>query len=168
MKYFKFALLSIYDNIKMNLLMIFEIIIVLLGVNIIVGGYNNRNMLIEPYKNILNKTGWYMISDKNISTEELIIDDMQGDLHQIRMGNYFDDITTDNGNISIRIKICPDEIIDNMKLSVHSGNWKTSSENDIICIAAPNKFGVSAGDTIKTSRISGITVSAVLTDPCYL
>lgn len=91
--------------------MILEIIVVLLGVNIIVGGYNNRNMLIEPYQNILNKTSWYMISDKNISIEEPILGDMQGDLHEIRMGNYFDDIMTDSRNISIRIKICPDEII---------------------------------------------------------
>ena len=59
MKYFRFAFMAIYDNIRMNLLMILEIVVVLLGVNIIVGAYNNRNMLVEPYREILEKTGWY-------------------------------------------------------------------------------------------------------------
>ncbi len=164
MKYFKFAFMSIYDNIRMTLLMILEIIVVLLGVNIIVGAYNNRNMLIEPYKEILEKTGWYMANDKNVVNDEPLLDDMQGDLQQIRIVNYFDNM----GDISIRIKIVPNEIIDNMKLSVQSGKWKTSSEKDTVCIAAPNKYGISTGDVIQTANINGIKVTAVLTDPCYI
>ena len=54
MKYFRFAFMSIYDNIKVNILMIVEILVILLGVNIIVGGYNNRNMLYKPYYDLLN------------------------------------------------------------------------------------------------------------------
>lgn len=164
MKYFKFAFLSIYDNIKMNLLMILEIIVVLTGINIIIGAYNNRNMLIEPYETILEKTGWYMVNDKNVVNDEPLLDDMQGDLKQIRMYNYFDSM----GDIPIHIKIVPDEIIDNMELSVQSGKWKTSSEKEIVCISAPNKYGISADDVIKTANISEIKVSAVLTDPCYI
>lgn len=164
MKYFKFAFLSIYDNIKMNLLIILEIIVVLTGTNIIVGAYNNRNMMIEPYKAILEKTGWYMANDKNVVSDEPLLDDMQGNLKQIRIYNYFDNM----GNIPIHIKIVPDEIIDNMELSVQSGKWKTSSEKEIVCISAPNKYGISAGDVIKIANISEIKVSAVLTDPCYI
>lgn len=164
MKYFKFAFLSIYDNIRMNLLMILEIVFVLTGTNIIVGAYNNRNMLIEPYREILEKTGWYMVNDKNVVNDEPLLDDMQGDLKQIRMYNYFDSM----GDIPIRVKIVPDEIIDNMELSVQSGKWKTSSEKEIICISAPNKYGIREGDVIKTANISEIKVSAVLTDPCYI
>lgn len=164
MKYFKFAFMSIYDNIRMTLLMILEIIVVLLGVNIIVGAYNNRNMLIEPYKDILEKTGWYMVNDKNVVNDEPLLDDMQGDLQQIRIVNYLDYM----GDIPIRIKVVPDEIIDNMKLSVQSGKWKTSSEKDTVCISAPNKYGISAGDVIQTAQINGIRVTTVLTDPCYI
>lgn len=164
MKYFKFAFLSIYDNIKMNLLLILEIIVVLIGTNIIVGAYNNRNMLIEPYKEILEKTGWYMANDKNVVNDEPLLDDMQGDLKQIRIVNYFDNM----GDIPIRIKIVPDEIINNMKLSVQSGKWKTSSEKEIVCISAPNKYGISKGDVIQTEKINGIKVTGVLTDPCYI
>ena len=168
MKYFKFALLSIYDNVKLNLLMIIEIVIVLIGTNIIVGGYNNRNMLFKPYQNILNKTGWYMLYDKNVLTDEPIVEGMKGNLKEIRMGNYFDSISFDEGSIPIRIKIVPDEIINNMKLSVYSGKWKTRSDNDIVCISAPNKYGIGVGDVIKTPFLNGITVKAVLTDPCFL
>ncbi len=164
MKYFKFAFMSIYDNIRMTLLMILEIIVVLLGINIIIGAYNNRNMLIEPYKEILEKTGWYMVNDKNVVNDEPLLDDMQGDLKQIRIVNYLDNM----GDIPIRIKIVPDEIINNMKLSVQLGKWKTSSEKEIVCISAPNKYGISAGDVIQTANISGIKVTAVLTDPCYI
>lgn len=148
----------------MTLLMILEIIIVLLGINIIIGAYNNRNMLIEPYKEILEKTGWYMVNDKNVVNDEPLLDDMQGDLKQIRIYNYFDNTS----DIPIRIKVVPDEIIDNMKLSVQSGKWKTSSEKEIVCISAPNKYGISTGDVIQTTNISGIKVTAVLTDPCYI
>lgn len=164
MKYFKFAFLSIYDNIKMNMLLIFEIIVVLIGTNIIIGAYNNRNMLIEPYKAILEKTGWYMANDKNVVNDEPLLDDMTGDLKQIRIVNYFDNM----GNIPIKIKIVPDEIINNMKLSVQSGKWKTSSEKETVCISAPNKYGISAGHIIQTASISRIKVTAVLTDPCYI
>ena len=164
MKYFKFAFMAIYDNIIMNLLMIIEIVIVLLGTNIIIGAYNNRNMLIEPYKEILEKTGWYMANDKNVVNDKPLLGDMQGDLKQIRIVNYYDNTS----DIPIRIKIVPDEIIDNMNLSVQSGKWKTSSEKEIVCISAPNKYGISAGDVIKTANISGIKVTAVLTDPCYI
>lgn len=168
MKYFKFALLSIYDNVKLNLLMIIEIVIVLIGTNIIVGGYNNRNMLFKPYQNILNKTGWYMLYDKNVLTDEPIVEGMKGNLKEIRMGNYFDSISFDEGSIPIRIKIVPDEIINNMKLSVYSGKWETRSDNEIVCISAPNKYGIGVGDVIKTPFLNGITVKAVLTDPCFL
>ncbi len=168
MKYFKFALLSIYDNVKLNLLMIIEIIIVLIGTNIIIGGYNNRNMLFRPYQNILNKTGWYMLYDKNVLTDEPIVEGMKGSLKEIRMGNYFDSITFDDGSIPIRIKIIPDDIINKMKLSVYSGKWKTKSDKDIVCISAPNKYGIGVGYVIKTPFLDGITVKAVLTDPCYL
>lgn len=164
MKYFKFAFMSIYDNIKMNLLMIIEIVVVIIGVNIIVGSYNNRNMLIEPYSQILEKTGWYMANDKNVVNDEPLLGYFQGDLQQIRIENYLDKM----GDIPIRIKIVPDEIISNMKLSVQSGKWQTNSEKDIVCISAPNTYGISAGDTIKTARIRGIKVTAVLTDPCYI
>lgn len=148
----------------MNLLLILEIIVVLIGTNIIVGAYNNRNMLIEPYKEILEKTGWYMANDKNVVNDEPLLDDMQGDLKQIRIVNYFDNM----GDIPIRIKIVPDEIINNMKLSVQSGKWKTSSEKEIVCISAPNKYGISKGDVIQTEKINGIKVTGVLTDPCYI
>lgn len=168
MKYFKFALLSIYDNIKLNLLMIIEIVIVLIGVNIIVGGYNNRNMLFKPYQNILDKTGWYMLYDKNVLTDEPIVEGMRGDLKEIRMGNYFDNIPVKEGSIPLRIKIVPDDIINDMNLSVYSGKWETNSKDDIICISAPNIYGINVGDEIKTPLINGITVKAMLTDPCYL
>ena len=59
----------------------------------IVGGYNNRNMLFKPYQNILNKTGWYMLYDKNVLTDEPIVEGMKGNLKEIRMGNYFDSIS---------------------------------------------------------------------------
>lgn len=168
MKYFKFALLSIYDNVKLNLLMIIEIIVVLIGANIIVGGYNNRNMLFKPYQNILNKTGWYMLYDKNVLTDEPIVEGMKGNLKEIRMGNYFDNISVKEESIPLRIKIVPDDIIDGMKLSVYSGKWETRSDKDIVCISAPNKYGIGVGDIIKTPFIGGITVRAVLTDPCFL
>lgn len=49
MKYFKFAFMSIYDNIRMTLLMTLEIIVVLLGVNIIVGAYNKYTEFAEIF-----------------------------------------------------------------------------------------------------------------------
>lgn len=164
MKYFKYAFMSIRNSFKMTLLMIIEIVVVILGVNIIVGSYNNRNMLIEPYGQILEKTGWYMANDKNVVNDEPLLGYLQGDLQQIRIDNYLDNM----GDIPIRIKIVPDEIISNMKLSVQSGKWQTNSVKDIVCISAPNTYGISVGDTIKTATISGIKVTAVLTDPCYI
>ena len=164
MKYFRFAFMAIYDNIRTNLLMIIEIVIVLLGVNIIVGAYNNRNMLVEPYREILEKTGWYMVNDKNVVNNEPLLDEMKGDLKQVRIFYYLDNM----GDIPVRIKIVPDEIIDNMKLSVQSGKWETSSERETVCISAPNRYGISAGDVIRTDNIGEIRVSAVLTDPCYI
>lgn len=170
MKYFKFAFMSIYDNIKVNILMIVEILIILLGINIIVGGYNNRNMLYKPYYELLNNyTGWYLYSDTDENTGELLIDEMKGDLSEIKMQYFVDNAVINNQQIPIRILICPDEIIDNLKMSVYSGKWAVFEEDKTVCIAAPNNIGLSAGDTVTSPQLPrGITVNAVLTDPCYL
>lgn len=170
MKYFRFAFLSIYDNIKVNVLMVAEILVILLGVNVIVGGYNNRNMLYKPYYNLLNNyTGWYIASDTDENTGELLIDEMKGDLEEIRMYDFPENIEFNNQRIAAKITICPDEIIDKLKMPVYSGKWETSSNDKTVCIAAPNTFGVNVGDKISSPLFSNeITVSAILTDPCYL
>lgn len=170
MKYFRFAFMSIYDNIKVNILMIVEILIILFGVNIIVGSYNNRNMLYKPYYELLNNyTGWYLYSDTDENTGELLIDEMKGDLSEIRMQYFVDNAVINNQQVPVRIVICPDEIIDNLKMSVYSGKWEVFDEDKTVCIAAPNNIGLSAGDTLVSPQLpKGITVNAVLTDPCYL
>lgn len=170
MKYFRFAFMSIYDNIKVNILMVAEILIILLGVNIIVGGYNNRNMLYKPYYELLNNyTGWYFYSDTDENTGELLINEMKGDLSEIRMYYFVDNAVINNQQIPIRITICPDEIIDDMKLPVYSGKWELFDSNKTVCIAGPNTIGLSVGDTIVSPQLpKGITVNGILTDPGYL
>lgn len=170
MKYFRFAFMSIYDNIKVNILMIVEILVILLGVNIIVGGYNNRNMLYKPYYDLLNNyTGWYVAFDTDENTGELLTNEMKGDLEEIRMYEFSGNIEFAGQQADIKINICPDEIMDNLKMSVYSGKWETSLSDKTVCIAAPNTFGLKAGDKIISPLfLNEITVSAVLTDPCYL
>ena len=110
MKYFRFAFMSIYDNIKVNILMIVEILVILLGVNIIVGGYNNRNMLYKPYYDLLNNyTGWYVAFDTDENTGELLTNEMKGDLEEIRMYEFSGNIEFAGQQADIKINICPDE-----------------------------------------------------------
>lgn len=168
MKYFRFALISIYDNIKINLLMILEMVVVFVGVNLIIGSYNNRNMLYEPYREILNNTGWYVADDFNENTGESLTDEMKGELQIVRMYSYSNLITKNGRSIPVNITICPDEIIDNMKLPVYSGKWQTDSRKETVCIAAPNNFGISSMDEINLPLSDSIKVIGILTDPCYI
>lgn len=168
MKYFRFALISICDNIKINLLMILEMIVVFVGVNLIIGSYNNRNMLYKPYSDILSNTGWYIVSDYDENTEKPLSSQMKGKLDFIKMYSYSSLITLNGRNVPVNITICPDEILNNMKLPVNSGKWQIDSPKDIVCIAAPNNFDISSGDELKLSLANSVKISGILTDPCYI
>lgn len=168
MKYFRFALISLCDNIKINLLMILEMIVVFVGVNLIIGSYNNRNMLYKPYSDILSNTGWYIVSDYDENTGEPLSSQMKGKLDFIKMYSYSSLITLNSRNVPVNITICPDEILNNMKLPVNSGKWQIDSPKDIVCIAAPNNFGISSGDEIKLPLANSVKISGVLTDLCYI
>ena len=168
MKYFRFALISLCDNIKINLLMILEMIVVFVGVNLIIGSYNNRNMLYKPYSDILSNTGWYIVSDYDENTGEPLSSQMKGKLDFIKMYSYSSLITLNGKNVPVNITICPDEILNNMKLPVNSGKWQIDSPKDIVCIAAPNNFDISSGDELKLPLANGVKISGVLTDPCYI
>ena len=168
MKYFRFALISLCDNIKINLLMILEMIVVFVGVNLIIGSYNNRNMLYKPYSDILSNTGWYIVSDYDENTGEPLSSQMKGKLDFIKMYSYSSLITLNGRNVPVNITICPDEILNNMKLPVNSGKWQIDSPKDIVCIAAPNNFGISSGDELKLPLANSVKISGILTDPCYI
>lgn len=168
MKYFRFALISLCDNIKINLLMILEMIVVFVGVNLIIGSYNNRNMLYKPYSDILSNTGWYIVSDYDENTEKPFSSQMKGKLDFIKMYSYSSLITLNGRNVPVNITICPDEILNNMKLPVNSGKWQIDSLKDIVCIAAPNNFDISSGDELKLPLANSVKISGVLTDPCYI
>lgn len=168
MKYFRFALISICDNIKINLLMILEMIVVFVGVNLIIGSYNNRNMLYKPYSDILSNTGWYIVSDYDENTGEPLSSQMKGKLDFIKMYSYSSLITLNGRNVPVNITICPDEILNNMKLPVNSGKWQIDSPKDIVCIAAPNNFDISSGDELKLPLANSVKISGILTDPCYI
>lgn len=168
MKYFRFALISLCDNIKINLLMILEMIVVFVGVNLIIGSYNNRNMLYKPYSDILSNTGWYIVSDYDENTGEPLSSQMKGKLYFIKMYSYSSLITLNGRNVPVNITICPDEILNNMKLPVNSGKWQIDSPKDIVCIAAPNNFDISSGDELKLPLANSVKISGILTDPCYI
>ena len=168
MKYFRFALISLCDNIKINLLMILEMIVVFVGVNLIIGSYNNRNMLYKPYSDILSNTGWYIVSDYDENTGEPLSSQMKGNLNFIKMYSYSSLITLNGRNVPVNITICPDEILNNMKLPVNSGKWQIDSPKDIVCIAAPNNFDISSGDELKLPLANSVKISGILTDPCYI
>ena len=168
MKYFRFALISFCDNIKINLLMILEMIVVFVGVNLIIGSYNNRNMLYKPYSDILSNTGWYIVSDYDENTGEPLSSQMKGKLDFIKMYSYSSLITLNGRNVPVNITICPDEILNNMKLPVNSGKWQIDSPKDIVCIAAPNNFDISSGDELKLPLANSVKISGILTDPCYI
>lgn len=168
MKYFRFALISLCDNIKINLLMILEMIVVFVGVNLIIGSYNNRNMLYKPYSDILSNTGWYIVSDYDENTGEPLSSQMKGKLDFIKMYSYSSLITLNGRNVPVNITICPDEILNNMKLPVNSGKWQIDSPKDIVCIAAPNNFDISSGDELKLPLANSVKISGILTDPCYI
>ena len=168
MKYFRFALISLCDNIKINLLMILEMIVVFVGVNLIIGSYNNRNMLYKPYSDILSNTGWYIVSDYDENTGEPLSYQMKGKLDFIKMYSYSSLIILNGRNVPVNITICPDEILNNMKLPVNSGKWQIDSPKDIVCIAAPNNFDISSGDELKLPLANSVKISGILTDPCYI
>lgn len=168
MKYFRFALISLCDNIKINLLMILEMIVVFVGVNLIIGSYNNRNTLYKPYSDILSNTGWYIVSDYDENTGEPLSSQMKGNLNFIKMYSYSSLITLNGRNVPVNITICPDEILNNMKLPVNSGKWQIDSPKDIVCIAAPNNFDISSGDELKLPLANSVKISGILTDPCYI
>lgn len=62
MKYIKYGSMAFSRYLGMCILIIIQLATVTIALNISIGSFNSRNMLYAPYKDILSKEGYFIIS----------------------------------------------------------------------------------------------------------
>lgn len=179
MKYLKYGYASFTKNIFSNLIIIFQLTFLFVGLNVVIGNYNSRNMLWLPYEEIFQNDGYYwlfnpmvMPDDINEDGEQKKYDDylneeiakLQGDYTIYRIFNS--DIKTYAGK-QLRLIFVEDTIFDKLTFPTVSGGWKKSDSENTYGVISPNVNGLSTGDVVDWYGKS-ITISGVLTDPCYV
>ena len=186
MKYLRLAFLSICERLKTDLILVFQMTLMLVLVNYIIGSVSSRSMLSDTYRDVLDKQGWY-ISYHDLDHEMEYIQEQEqagGPVHSI---NWYDEtvkmlsgleyppeilavgqasVFLDDGYCA-DIFILPDDVFENITLPV-----KSSSLSGSRLLVFSNRSGIKAGDrfSVLTSDKRTLTLKAtdILTDPAYI
>lgn len=166
------------ERIKLNLVLIVQIVIILVLTNMIVSSINGRYMLYKPFEKIIKHEGamFRPCEDLFLAMLDFTEDDIQNmcqgikgkaDIHMSY--NYTDTVNIGNKNKDIAAYFMGDEFIEGLKLPLADGSWQLQeNENYIPCIISPNPYGIKTGDYIKTNHMDvKYKVMGVLTDITY-
>jgi ABC-type antimicrobial peptide transport system permease subunit len=148
-------------------MLILQLTILISAINFILASYNSRDILYEPYEDLINKQG-FLLFEKDYQTQDEINKDywhthyefaenvlpkLKGDIEIYFQQEYHGDGSNVN---PFKIVIVPDEVYDKFKLPLTNGNYDSA-------VIVPNKYGLTVGD-----KIGGIEISGILTDPTYI
>ena len=61
MKYLRVSLIALMSRFKYNIVIVLQLVIVICIVNILIGSLNSRQMLIDPYKGMIDQQGFYFL-----------------------------------------------------------------------------------------------------------
>ena len=186
MKYLKLAFLSIRERLKTDLVLVFQLIVMFVLINYIIGSVSSRTMLSDTYRSVLDKQGWY-ISYHDFDYEMEYMrqqEESGGPVHGV---NWYSETAKKlsqleyppeilavgqasvwlDGEYNADIYVLPDEVFDDITLPIRS---TALGSNKLLVF--PNKSGIGAGDefTVITTAKRKLTLKAtgILTDPTYI
>lgn len=176
---FKIIYSNYSDRIKLNLILVVQIVVILILTNFIVSSFYGRYMLYRPYEYILSEEGVMFSPEKGIADPmyefdrediENICRKLTGDT-KIHMSYSYRDALTVNENEGkdIVVHFLEEEMYDGLEFPLAEGTWDLSEHKDYIpCIIGPNRFGIGEGDYIKTDNgDTKYKVAGVLTAHTY-
>ena len=186
MKYLKLAFLSIRERLKTDLVLVFQLIVMFVLVNYIIGSVSSRTMLSDTYRSVLDKQGWYFTyHDIEYEIEYKQQEEESGG--PVYGVNWYSETTKllsqleyppeilavgqasgwVNGDFDADVYVLPDQLFDDVTLPVRS-----SSPGSNKLLLFPSKSGIGAGDefTMETTGHRKLTLRAtgILTDPTYI
>lgn len=172
MKLFKLGSTAVYEKLVMNIIFIIQLCVMLVGVNVLTANFNNRNILYEPFKEILDKGGFY-INAHPVEDEQLIKDAFS------KNNVSFDDVSAQDikvahinvNGIYTDLYIYEDVFFDKLAMSLVEGSWQSAKNENAnehaSAIAVQNESGIMYNNTYN-SNLGEIKISGVLTDPTYV
>lgn len=149
------------SNISINLLIIFQIFILLISANSAIASINSRDMLYSPLKDNFEENGFYYMSYNENSVEE--VSSILGNGVSITTASIYSDE-------KIFYTVLPDEIFDKLDLPLSSGSKFKSSSSDGLpkLIVSANNDGIKVGNIISDANGNEYEIAAALTDQSYL
>lgn len=169
MKYLKLAKLAFCEKLKVNLILILQVFAVFVVINVLIGSVNSRQMLKEPYKDVLNKQGFVTyqmpLPEENGDTNYYPIDDIKSMLSDKAEVVSFEYLTFQtNSNDSVKVVACDDDFYSKLNLPLVSGKKGSA-------VITQNMLGIGSGDSVDVLNVGAkgnIKISGVLTNPTYI
>lgn len=169
MKYLKLAKLAFCEKLKVNLILILQVFAVFVVINVLIGSVNSRQMLKEPYKDVLNKQGFVTyqmpLPEENGDTNYYPIDDIKSMLSDKAEVVSFEYLTFQtNSNDLVKVIACDDDFYSKLNLPLVSGKKGNA-------VITQNMLGIGSGDSVDVLNVGAkgnIKISGVLTNPTYI
>lgn len=191
LKYFKYGYMVFCRYIIMCLIIVIQITVVTVALNIAVGNYNSRNMLYVPFKDILEKEGYFMMYDRIVLDDNIesieedgdnVLVDTGGDYEYISENDvFYDSISKLEGDIGytefykgratgeydyiVHVLAVSDDVYNKFVLPLSNGSYSSA------VITYNNMYSIGDKLTIFTTEATGsaeIEISGVLTEKTYI
>ncbi len=187
MRFIKYGYASFSKHIFTNIFIIFQLTFLFVGLNVVIGNFNSRNMLLEPFEEIIKNDGYYwtfspvfFTYDKDMGSEMVDDDDERTsvDFYNETLASFKGDckvyqvgqdtiIKESESQRSLKLVFVDDEIYEKFSFPLVSGSWKMSDSDKIYGVISPNTYGYKTGDTVNWNG-KEIKISGMMTDPCYV
>lgn len=159
MKYLRYGCLSIAKNMLFTVIMVLEIVVLLVSTNLMVANINSREVLQNPYEDIITDNSYFCNSDPNHDGPE----------EYDKFYSLFDRFKSAKVTF-LNSTYIDDDVFFKMALPLKSGSWPEKAKDDQgrpYAVVTPD-YLAEPGDVINIQNVGEVVVSGVLTDVTYL
>lgn len=172
MKYFNFGFIAISKKLLFSIFMIIEIAALLVITNVTVANFNSKNMLIEPYQEILNKgASIYQLNLTGVLYTSEDFTTFYSDMKSFKEADVIleYEMPVDIAVSSTTVYALDDDVFRKYHMPLKSGSYTSelkSSDGYTLAYISPD-LGYNVGDIIETDYGS-FKVQGILFDITYL
>lgn len=163
-KYFLLSVFLVRRHLKMNLFLLIQIALILLGVNILAASYQLQSMLEEPLSSYLKQDGYYIHNVSDFEGIE-IVNRLKGNKEIYTTRSLSNVFKSDIGDIPSNLIVYDDSFWKEYHPAMKRGTWNILQSKDIGCIVTGNC-------SAKYVQIPGssdfIKIKGVLNDSTYI
>lgn len=160
---FKLAVKQLFKNKLSNIIIIFQLFVILILTLTMVSTILSRGKYFFPFKDMLDKPGFICSFTGNAESE------VNKNLQEVDSSIFTYMTFFDYDNIQFQVYSYKEAYLDKVKPTISDGNWLTESQDDkyIHAVITENEYGIKTGDFISYED-KKIKVIGVAADNTYL